>query len=122
MTTISKALLALEEKFWAGDAEFYRRNLEESCLLALTKTTGVFNRDDVARTVKNGNHWKDLDIKLKGVMEPVAGVAIITYQAHATHETGEPYAAVVSSAYVKRDGGWRMTFHQQTPLATPGEN
>jgi len=26
---------------------------------------------------------------------------------------------VVSSGYVKRDSGWRMTFHQQTPLETP---
>ena len=121
MTTISKALLALEEKFWAGDAEFYRRNLEDSCLIALAKTTGVFNRDDVARTVKNDNHWKDLDIKLKGVIEPVAGVAIITYQAHAKHETGEPYAAVVSSGYVKRVNGWKMTFHQQTPMERHGE-
>ena len=119
MTTISKALLALEERFWAGDAEFYRRNLDDSCLLALARTTGVFNRDDVARTVRNGHHWKDLDIKLKGVIEPVAGVAIITYQARAMHQTGEPYAAVVSSGYVKRDSGWRMTFHQQTPLETP---
>lgn len=114
--TISRALLALEEKFWTGDADFYLRNLDDSCLIAFAGMTGVFNRDDVVKQIKNGHRWTDLDLKLKGVIEPVAGVAILTYQAHATRASGEPYAALVSTAYVKRDGGWKMTFHQQTPL------
>ena len=41
--------------------------------------------------------------------------AIVTYEAHAKRATGEPYAALVSSGYVKRNGEWKMTFHQQTP-------
>lgn len=116
MTTISKALLALEEKFWTGDADFFQRNLDDSCLIACARMTGVFSRGEVVRSVLNGNRWKDLELKLKGVIEPVAGVAILTYQARATRETGEAYAALVSTAYAKRDGGWKMTFHQQTPL------
>lgn len=121
MTTISKALLALEERFWSGNADFFQRSLDESCLIAFTRMTGVFSRGDVVKSPFNGNRWKDLDLKLKGVIEPVAGVAILTYRARATRETGEPYAALVSTAYVKRDGGWKMTFHQQTPLQTPDE-
>ena len=29
--------------------------------------------------------------------------------------TAATYSALVSSAYVRRDGGWRLAFHQQTP-------
>jgi hypothetical protein len=29
---------------------------------------------------------------------------------------GERYRALVSSGYVKRNGSWKMMFHQQTPL------
>lgn len=121
MTTISKALLALEERFWTGDADFFQRNLDDSCLIAFPRMTGVFSCGDVVKSVLNGNRWKDLELKLKGVIEPVAGVAILTYLARATRETGEAYAALVSSAYVARDGGWKMTFHQQTPLENPEE-
>ncbi len=119
MTTISKALLVLEERFWSGDADFFQRNLDDSCLIAFPRMTGVFSRGDVVKSVLNGNRWKDLELKPKGVIEPVAGVAIMTYPARATRETGEAYAALVSTGYVKRDSGWRMTFHQQTPLEDP---
>jgi hypothetical protein len=29
---------------------------------------------------------------------------------------GKRYAALVSSAYVKRNGSWKLAFHQQTPI------
>jgi glyoxylase I family protein len=38
------------------------------------------------------------------------GVALVTYRAHGTNR---------SSIWVRRDGRWRMRFHQGTPL--PGE-
>ena len=28
---------------------------------------------------------------------------------------GATYSALVSSAYVRREGGWRLALHQQTP-------
>lgn len=43
-------------------------------------------------------------------------VAILTYRASAKRANGEPYRALVSSAYTKRGGSWKMAFHQQTPL------
>ena len=43
-------------------------------------------------------------------------MAILSYEAHATRSNGEPYSALVSTGYAKRDDGWKMMFHQQTPL------
>ena len=36
---------------------------------------------DVAATAKDGNRWKHLDIKLKGLIEPSDDVAILSYEA-----------------------------------------
>jgi hypothetical protein len=42
--------------------------------------------------------------------------AVITYECHARRKDGKPYHALVSSGYVKRANGWKLSFHQQTPL------
>ena len=47
------------------------------------------------------------------------GVALLSYEAHAIRANGEPFQALVSSAYVRTDGRWKMAFHQQTPLNAP---
>jgi hypothetical protein len=47
--------------------------------------------------------------------------AIVTYKASAQREgQGSEYVALVSSAYVSRDGTWKLAFHQQTPAADEG--
>jgi hypothetical protein len=113
-----KDLLALEKKFWTGNSKFYRENVDDSCLVAFgADMAGVMSNKDVAATAKDGNRWKDLDIKLKGLIEPADDVAILSYEANATRSNGEPYSALVSTGYAKRDDGWKMMFHQQTPLA-----
>ena len=122
MTATEKDLLALEKQFWTGDKDFYRRNVDDSCLVAFgPEMAGVMSNKDIAATAKDGgNRWKNLDIQLKGLIEPSNDVAILSYEASATRDSGEPYAALVSTGYAKRDDGWKMVFHQQTPLSRQG--
>jgi hypothetical protein len=115
--TTRDSLIELERKFWNGNAGFYRQNLDETCLIAFAQMSGAFGKEDIASTIKNGERWHDIDISVKGVVEPAPGVAILTYKAHATRANGQPYDALVSSGYVQRDKAWKMAFHQQTPLA-----
>lgn len=74
----------------------------------------------IADTVGSGSRWKNLDLKPEGFLEPASGIALLVYEASATRENGEAYSALVSSGYAQRDGGWKMIFHQQTPLAEAG--
>ena len=108
----------LERQFWLGDADFYRENLDDECLLAFAEMAGVSTRDQVAETVKEGDRWQDVHMEVIGVIEPAKDVALVTYEATATQSGGEPYAALVSSGYVRRGGAWKMAFHQQTPRET----
>ena len=59
---------------------------------------------------------RDLRIEVAGLLAPTADVAILTYRASATRGEGPRYRALVSSGYVRRLDGWKLAFHQQTPL------
>jgi len=50
------------------------------------------------------------------VVEPSDDVALLSYEAEATRENGEPYRALVSTGYVRQCDGWKMMFHAQMPL------
>jgi hypothetical protein len=118
MTSVEQDLLALEKQFWTGDSAFYEQNVDESCLVAFNSDmAGVMSNSDLAATVKNGNRWKDIEIELRGLVKPSDDTAILSYQARATRDNSERYAALVSSGYAKRDGRWKLVFHQQTPQA-----
>ncbi|HZL31560.1 MAG TPA: hypothetical protein VFC54_10950 [Pseudolabrys sp.] len=43
-TTGRDDLIALERKFWNGDAAFYRQNLDDTCLIAFTQMSGAFGK------------------------------------------------------------------------------
>ena len=105
MKAIAKDLLALEKKFWTGDEKFYRENVDASCLIAFADMSGLMGNEDLAATAKDGNRWKKLDIVQKGFVQPSDGVSILTYEAKAVRENGDPYAAILSTGYVKRKDG-----------------
>jgi hypothetical protein len=118
MTALAKDLLALEKQFWSGDADFYRRNLDDSCLVVFAEMAGPMARDKVAGMAKDGNKWRNLDLDLKGMIEPADNFAIVSYHARGIRLDGTPHEANASTGYVKRNGGWKMAFHQQTPTDT----
>jgi hypothetical protein len=109
-------LLSIEHELWTGDAEAYRQNLDRDCLIAFTEMAGVSKRDEVAGTVEGTPRWRDIDIEVEGVLQPTDDVALLTYRARAVRGENERYGALISSGYVRRDGAWKMMFHQQTPL------
>ncbi|TIN18983.1 MAG: hypothetical protein E5Y59_04965, partial [Mesorhizobium sp.] len=85
-------------------------------LVAFPQMAQTMSNADLAETATDPNRWRDLDIDLKGIIEPGSDIVMLTYEAHATRENGEPYAALVSTGYVHRVNGWKMMFHAHTPL------
>jgi hypothetical protein len=114
--TTEHDLLALERQFWTAGADFYREAVDDRCLLAFTGMAGVLYRDQVASTVGEGQRWTDLIIDEMGYLRLRDDVAVLSYKASARRPGGDFYRALVSSGYVRRPGGWKMAFHQQTPL------
>jgi hypothetical protein len=113
---LSNELFELEKNFWTGDAQFYRQHLADDCMVVFAEMSGVKSKEEIASMIKEGQRWQKLDIKERGLVELADDVAILSYKASAMRANGEPFEALVSSAYVKKNGGWKMAFHQQTPI------
>jgi hypothetical protein len=113
-------LLALERKLWSGGRAAYERALDDDCLIAFTEMAGVSSRDSIAKQA-DASRWHDLHLAVEGFLQPTDDVALLTYRASATRAEQEPYTARVSSGYVRRQGDWKLMFHQQTPLSTAKE-
>ncbi|TFI57442.1 nuclear transport factor 2 family protein [Sphingomonas parva] len=112
-------LFRIEEGFWLNGAEHFRTYLEERCLLAFPQASemhGVFDREAVAATATPSNRWRDLTMSERQVLD-LGETAILSYRAAVSRADGERYRALVSSAYVRRGEGWRLAFHQHSPLA-----
>ncbi len=116
ITASKKELLELERGFWTGDSAFYAANADTECLVAFPQMAQAMSNAELAETAKNPNRWRNLEIELKGIVEPGSDIVMLTYEARATRENGEPYAALVSTGYVHRVNGWKMMFHSQTPM------
>jgi hypothetical protein len=114
--SLEHELLELEKRFWTGDTEFYRRHLNDECLVAFTQMAGVMSKDAIAATVKEGQRWRELEVTDASMLQLAEDVALLTYRASAMRASGEPYAALVSSGYVRHNSDWRLAFHQQTPM------
>jgi hypothetical protein len=112
---LEQDLLKLEKGFWTEDADYYRQHVDEDCLLAFADFAGVRGNEEIA-SMRGGSNWTNINLDEKGVAQLADDVVVLTYEVSANRKTGEPYKALVSTGYVKRDGEWKMAFHQQTPL------
>lgn len=120
--SLSQELLSLERTLWCGGVEEYRKITDAKCLLAFTQMGEVLKREKVALSVRNSPRWTEVELAEEGLLQPTEDVALITYLATANRDDKdrERYRARVSSGYVKREGAWKLMFHQQTPLDEEG--
>lgn len=117
MRSLKDDLVSIEQMLWTGGPEAYRHHLDDECLLAFAQMAGVSSRDEVAGMVQDSERWRNLDMEVEGVLQPTTNIAILTYRARAVRGEDEPYHALVSSVYAKRDDAWKLVFHQQTPIS-----
>lgn len=111
-------LLTIETRFWTKGADYYRKHVDGQCLVAFGQLAGALSNEEIAATVKDGPRWSQPDLKVKGLLQPHPGFAVLTYEANAKRSNGKSYAALVSSGYVRRNHSWKLAFHQQTPIQT----
>jgi hypothetical protein len=112
---LESKLHLIEEGFWLQGQDHFLEHLDECCLLAFPQAGeihGVFDRKNVAATATASNRWRDLRMYARHLLE-AGDVAIISYRA----EDGRPYAALVSSGYVRRADAWKLAFHQHSPFS-----
>jgi hypothetical protein len=118
--TIDETLIALEEEGWRAlssdrGAAYYRDQLTEDALMLLPGA-GLLSRDAVIEAIEGAPPWAWFRIEEPRVMRLTEDSAIVTYRASAQRAGQPEYGALISTAYVRRDGAWMVTFHQQTSI------
>ena len=114
--TLHSELVRRETGFWTGGPDYYREHLSPACLMVIEGMAGMFSSAEIARTIKADGRWRDVNLDVKAVLRPGPDFVILVYSASATGASGQPYSALVSSGYERRQGKWTLAFHQQTPV------
>lgn len=113
-------LIDLEDHGWqalrAGGGSaiaFYDSVLDTRVTMLLPGGLTITSRAAALKAM-SGTPWDAYDIADWSVQAVTDDVGLVTYSVSARR--GEvAYGALVSSLYARRPGGWRLTFHQQTP-------
>ncbi len=120
MPVTAEELAALERQGWdalSSDGEtaraFYDEVLDERVVMLLP---GGKVLDDRATIVESMSGQPGTAYALDGMrtFRPTADTGVVTYGAVAERD-GQQYSALMSSIYVRRNDGWKLVFHQQTP-------
>ena len=112
-------LFQIEQGFWLSGKDHFLEHLDENCLLAFPQSGemhGVHSREQVAATATMPNRWRDLRISDRHELRPTDDLAVISYRVDVLRADGHPYAALISSAYIRRGDGWKLAFHQHSPV------
>jgi hypothetical protein len=110
---MEQQILELEEQFWRGGADVYRRHLAADALMVFGPV-GVLDRDGIIASVEGGQRWDDVAFSDVRFVRLTGDACVVTYRADAQRAGEAAYTALVGSVYVRRDGAWQLAFHQHT--------
>ena len=107
------ALWRMEDEFWKGGAETYRRNLSEDSLMVFPGM--VSTKAQTIEAISSAPRWISVTFDDRRTVSLADGAVALNYRASARRDGDEnPYAALATSIYVRRDSRWQLALHQQT--------
>lgn len=111
-------LVDLERQGWEALSSgrgggYYREHLTQDALMAFA--FGVVGRDDAIEAIESAPPWASYEIRDPRVIPLTPDSGVVVYGVTAQRTGQSPYTATISSTFVRRDGAWRLAFHQQTP-------
>lgn len=116
-------LIAIERTLWTNNPVVYRDRLTADAVLVFAET-GPISRDVAVAAIEQenaeGRFWAEVRFEAPRVRRIDEGVVLLHYRATARWQGDAASTSVLaSSVYVRRDGEWRLAFHQQS-AAPPG--
>jgi Domain of unknown function (DUF4440) len=118
--SLERTLLDMEEEGWkalsGGDPKaFYDDILTEDAVMILPPPAGMLSRAQALKSMEAAP-WSRFDIRDPSVIELSDESALLTYEVTAQRSGAPEYVALMTSAYVKANEGWKLALHQHTPL------
>lgn len=111
-------LVDLERRGWnalaSGQAgPYYREHLTRDALMAFP--FGVLTREQAIDAMESAPPWSTYEMQDPRVIALTPDSGVVLYRVVAQRAEQPPYSAMISSAFVRRDGSWQLAFHQQSP-------
>jgi hypothetical protein len=113
-------LWALEEAFWTGGEEHFRRALAADCVMAFPAPVGILSGERIVESLRHAPRWSSVNMLERHAVQPAPDLAVLAYLAEGRRGGSQPYRAYCTSTYRREQKGWRLVQHQQT-LVTAGE-
>jgi hypothetical protein len=121
MALTQDELVSLEEAGWralstSGEAavDFYGRVLDHTAVMLFPGGLVIEDREEILESM-SGQPWSAYRLEDPKALLPTPETGVVFYGVVAERGHAPAYSALVSSAYVRRADGWRLTFHQHTP-------
>jgi hypothetical protein len=116
-------LIELEKQGWealstgrSAARAFYETVLDDSAVMVFPGDLVLAGVEEILASL-DAQPWSSFELGDPRVVSLAGGAVSLVYRATAHRGDGAaPYGARVSSTYVRRDGGWRLALHQQTPV------
>jgi uncharacterized protein (TIGR02246 family) len=114
----NQELTEIERTLWTNDVEIYGRTFLADAVIIFPKVGRIdvefalnaFREENAA-----GRQWAEVAFADVRVLTVLPDVALLHYEATARWNYKKDAEKVLcASLYVKRDGVWRVAFHQQT--------
>ena len=111
---------ALERRGWealssARGAAFYEDLMADDGLMVFPWGM-VLDKAQTLDALRREPPWSEFELADVRVLQATADSALVTYRANARREGQEPYQALMTTTYARRDGRWLLVLHQQTPF------
>jgi hypothetical protein len=115
--SFEQELIDLERRGWQAlstpdGADHYRGHMADDGLMAFP--FGVMDKEQALAGIEDAEPWSTFELSEPRVVALGPDAGVVVYRVHARREGDEPLSAVVSSTFVRRDGDWKLAFHQQS--------
>lgn len=113
-----ETLLELEERGWQAlssdePVSFCEQWLADEALLVVPGM--IIDRDQFLAALRSEQPWRTHEINDARTVPFVEDCAAVLYRVTARRGDQPPYVALITSVYARRDGTWKLIYHQQTP-------
>jgi hypothetical protein len=111
---IASTLFALERELGGGDGSTYDRLLADDAVVVVPGATMTKGETVAAMDASPG--WDEFAFADERCLQLGDDTALLSYRFSGRRGEDLRYAALMGSVYVRRPEGWRLAYHQQTPL------
>ena len=107
-------LLEIEHTLAVGGGDEYREHLADDAVVIIPAQ--ALDKPETVEAMDRSPGWDEVEISEPHVREIGDAGAVLTYRFRGRRGADHAYGALMSSAYSKDDGSWKLVLHQQTPL------